>query len=51
MNHMPFSLAFGMEAVMPMEYLVPSLRVAVSERLNEEALLEWLVELEKLEET
>ena len=33
-----------------MEYLVPSLRVAVRERLTEEALSEWLVELEKLEE-
>ena len=35
---------------MPMEYLVPSLRVAVRERLTEEALSEWLVKLEKLEE-
>ena len=40
-----------MEAVMPMEYLVPSLRVAVREWLTEEALLKRLVVLEKLEET
>ena len=50
-NHAPFSLAFGMEAVMPMEYIVPSLRVVVMERLTKEALSEQLVELEKLEET
>ena len=31
-NCRPFSLAFELEAVMPMEYLVPSLRVAVHER-------------------
>ena len=34
----PFSLAFGLEAVIPMEYLVPSLRVAVHERLIEKSL-------------
>ena len=47
----PFSLAFRLEAVMPMEYLVPSLRVAVRERLTEESLTERLVDLEQLEET
>ena len=36
---------------MPMEYLVPSLRVAVRERLIEESLIERLVDLEQLEET
>ena len=36
---------------MPMEFLVPSLRVAVRERLMEEALTESLVDLEQLEET
>ena len=36
---------------MPMEFLVPSLRVAVQERLTEEALTERLVDLEHLEET
>ena len=47
----PFSLAFGLEAVMPMEFLVPSLRVAVRERLTEESLIERLVDLEQFEET
>ena len=36
---------------MPMEYLVPRLRVAVHERLTEESLTERLVDLEQLEET
>ena len=36
---------------MPMEFLVPSLRVVVRERLTEEALTERLVDLEQLEET
>ena len=36
---------------MPMEFLVPSLRVAVQERLTEEALTERLVDIEQLEET
>ena len=31
----PLNLAFGLEVVMPMEYLVPSLRVVVWERLIE----------------
>ena len=48
---MPFSLAFGLEAIMPMEYLVPSLRVVVRERLTEESLTKRLVDLEQLEET
>ena len=47
----PFSLAFGLEAVMLMEYLVPSLRVAVHEGLIEESLTERLVDLEQLKET
>ena len=47
----PFSLAFRLEAVMPMEFLVPSLRVVVQERLSEESLAERLVDLEQLEET
>ena len=50
-NHTPFSLAFGMKVVMPMEYLEPNWRVAVRERLTKESLLEQFVKLEKLEET
>ena len=50
-NCTPFSLAFGLEVIMPMEYLVLSLRVVVWERLIEEALIERLVDLEQLDET
>ena len=42
----PFSLAFGLDAIMPMEFLVSRLRVAVRERLTEEALTERLMYLE-----
>ena len=42
----PFSLTFGLQAVMPMEYLVPSLRVEICERLIKESLTERLVDLE-----
>eukprot|EP00253_Pinus_taeda_P005736 PITA_05736 len=47
----PFWLVYGMEAVMPMEYIVPSLRVAVLTGMTDyEALEEWLMQLEELEE-
>ena len=46
MHCTPFSLAFGFEVVMMMEYLVPSLRVAIWERLMEESLTNRLVDLE-----
>jgi len=32
----PFSLVYGLEAIIPMEFLVPTLRIAVSKRLNRE---------------
>ena len=31
----PFRLAFGLEAIMPVEFQVPSLRIQIRERLNE----------------
>ena len=31
----PFRLAFGLEAVMPIEFQIPSLRIQVKERLSE----------------
>ena len=31
----PFRLAFGLEAVMPIEFHIPSLRIEVKERLSE----------------
>ena len=31
----PFTMTFGLEAVMPIEFQVPTLRVQVTERLDE----------------
>ena len=47
----PFQITYGQEAVMPVEYLVPSLRVAIQERWEENALVHHLEQLEKLDET
>ena len=48
----PFRLAYGFEVVVPMEFLVPSLRIAVEERLPEkESEMVRLRELLRLEET
>ena len=48
----PFRLAYGLEAVVPMEFLVPSLRIAVAERMSErESEIVRLRELLRLEET
>eukprot|EP00253_Pinus_taeda_P003230 PITA_03230 len=47
----PFWLIYGTEAVMPMEYIVPSLWVAVMTGMSDcEALEEMLVQLEELVE-
>ena len=47
----PFQLAFGLEAVMPIEFQVPSLRIQVRERLSEkESEKIWLAALCELEE-
>lgn len=47
----PFKLVYGLEAVVPMEFLVPSLRIAIDHKLSaEEALnyrLDKLLELEQ----
>jgi hypothetical protein len=47
----PFRLAFGLEAVMPVEFQIPSLRIQVKERLGEKESerirLETLLELEE----
>ena len=48
---MPFKLVYGIEDVMPMEYIVPSLRIAVFIGIADRgALEEWLVKLTELEE-
>ena len=45
----PFQLAYGMEVVMPVEYVLPSLRIAIEEKLSdEESLKRRLTSLEKL---
>lgn len=50
-GHTPFQLMYGQEAVMPMEYMVPSLRIAVENRLGDtESLKERLYQLNKLDE-
>ena len=47
----PFRLVYGMEVVMPMEYILPSLRiVALPEMADHGALEERLVQLAELEE-
>lgn len=47
----PFHLVYGKEAVMPMEYIVPSLWIAVTTSMaDRRALEESIVQLEELEE-
>lgn len=50
-GHTPFKVAYGQEVVMPMEYIVPSLRViALTDMVDEETLNERLLHLVGLEE-
>lgn len=47
----PFRLVYGVEAVMPMEYIVPSLCIVVLTGMKDHgALEERLTQLEELEE-
>ena len=47
----PFRLVYGIEAIMPMEYIVPSLHItALTEMADHETLDERLVKLMELEE-
>jgi len=51
MGQTPFRLVYGMEDVMPMEYILPSLRIeALTGMMDQEALEERLAQLEELEE-
>ena len=51
MGQKPFRLFYGTEAVMPMEYVIPSLRIAaLTSMMDREALEERLVQLEELKE-
>ena len=50
-GHTSFILAYGQEAIMPMEYIVPSLRVeVVTYMVDEDTLNERLLHLLSLEE-
>lgn len=45
-GHTPFKLAYGQEVVMPMEYVVPSLRIAtLTDMADEETVNERLLHL------
>ena len=47
----PFKLAYGQEVVMPMEYIVPSLKIALlTDLADEEIVEERLLHLVELEE-
>ena len=48
----PFQLVYGQEAILPIEMELPTLRIAIAERLgDEESLVQRYVTLEKLDET
>lgn len=50
-GQMSFKLVYGVEAVMPMEYIVPSLCIVVLiDMVDCEALKEWITQLMELEE-
>jgi len=48
-GQIPFQLTYGMEVVMPTEYVLPSLRITIEEKLSdEESLRKILTTVEKL---
>ena len=50
-GHTPFRLVYGQEAVMPMEYIVPSLRISAFIGMDDPAMLnERLAKILELEE-
>ena len=46
----PFNLVFGLDAILPIEFLIPTLRVARELEWTGHELFERLDELEKLDE-
>ena len=48
---MPFNMVFGLDAIIPMEFLIPTLRVAKELNWTGHELLKRLEDLEKLDET
>ena len=50
-GHTPFSLVYGQEAIMPMEYIIPSFRIAqITEITDIDTMNERLAQLLSLEE-
>ena len=50
-DHTPFRLVYGQEVVMPMEYIMPSLRISAFTEMDDPAMLnERLVKILELEE-
>jgi hypothetical protein len=51
-KHTPFQLVYGQEAILPIEFEIQSLRIAIDNRLNNlESLKQRCYELEQLDET
>jgi hypothetical protein len=47
----PFSLMYGIEAILPIEFEVQTLRIAMEHRLDDsQSLKDWLAKLEALNE-
>ena len=50
-GHTPFRLVYGQEAVMPMEYIVPSLRISTFTKMDDPDMMkERLAKILELEE-
>ena len=50
-GHTPFRLVYGQEAIMPMEYVVPSLRISTFTKMDDPAIItERLKQILELEE-
>ena len=47
----PFNMVYGLDAILPMEFLIPTMRVAQELNWTRHELLERLEELEQLDET
>ena len=50
-RHTPFKLVYGPKALLPIKFLVPSLRIAIQERWDGNTLRSCLENLERLTET
>ena len=48
---MPFNLVFGLDAILPIEFLIPTLRVGQKLQWTGHELSERIEELEQLDET